>query len=627
MAAEESKEHAEGLSCEALITSNPSADRPDESSPFTYDTLDDPNQKIRLAIIHPGDWQAEIDCTLHTVSLESQPVYKALSYVWGDSEECKNIRLNRRDFAVTMNLYKALRRIRQEHEDLTIWIDAICINQNGDTEKSHQVALMKTIYSNCEEALLFLQEISVCDDWDSKTPPTSRAAKAAFELLDIFAQGKHFDELPCFVKDSDDRLFVSEQYDFHFQSIDYLSGLTWWTRIWTVQEAVLPSRATLVWASEQLPTESLFAAITSWHHHSANCCSSYYWSMRSTTIICMDDLQDSAWAIMNVRSEIRHQRCIGLPYARSFCAGKAASDPRDLCFAVLGLVNPWDADGPLIPDYSMPVRKALVASTMRILSTASWNFVGRRTVSRRVGLPTWIPDWAVSTIHINDLECDFRIEQSLFHSSGNSKWEFKFMDDSLLLKALRVDALKILGSFYESVDGNVYTLRRWMGMMTITELPQLSDIDDAVDSFWRTAIHDLHGIGYSQRRASVTDYREFSAALRALSTPLADIHDPILYANLVRSMDCSFGRRFFMTEGGTPGLGYPQAQAGDEVYVLLGCDVPYLLRRCEEKVSPEGIDGRLPSFQVIGNCYLHGIMDGEALEGNWEKRIETIVLV
>lgn len=520
-----------------------------------------------------------------------------------------------------MNLYKALRRIRQEHEDLTIWIDAICINQNGDTEKSHQVALMKTIYSNCKEALLFLCETPVCDTWESKTPPTYEAAKAAFESLDFFAQNKHFDELPCFIKDSDGILLVSEQYDFHFRSIDYLSGLTLWTRIWTVQEAVLPSRATFVWASEHLPAEPHLAAVTSWYDHRELCCSFYYWNMEDTAPICMDNLRDSARAIMRLKSEIRCQKCIELSYARSTCAEKVASDQRDLCFAVLGLVNCWDADGLLIPDYSMPVRKALVTSTMRMLSTASWSFTGRRTESRRLGLPTWVPDWAVSTMHTANLTCDFRINSSLFHSSGNSKWEFQFRDDSLLSKALRVDALKVLGSSYETGDTDVYTLRRWMEMMSITEPPQLSGLDDAVDSFWRTAIHDLHGIGCSQRRETATDYQKFSAALRALSTPLADIHDPTFYANLMRSTDCSFRRRFFMTEGSTPGLGYPEAQAGDEVYVLLGCDVPYLLRRCDEKASLEGIDGELSSFQVIGNCYLHGIMDGEALEVDWEKRV------
>lgn len=280
---------------------------------------------------------------------------------------------------------------------------------------------MKTIYSKCEEALLFLGETPVCDTWESKTPPRSRVAKAAFELLDIFARNKHYDELPCFVKDSDGRLLVSKHYDFRLRSIGYLSNLTWWTRIWTVQEAILPSRATFVWESEQLPTESLFVAMTSWHDHRGHCCFSYYWSMEDMVVNCMDNLFNSAQTIMGLKYRIRHQKRIALPDARSSCAVKEASDQRDLRSAVLGLVNSWDEDGPLIPDYSMPVRKALVTSTMKMLSTASWSFMGRRTKSRRLGLPTWLPDWTVSTIHRHDLECDFRVSPDLFRSSGNSK--------------------------------------------------------------------------------------------------------------------------------------------------------------------------------------------------------------
>jgi hypothetical protein len=42
---------------------------------------------------------------------------------------------------------------------------------------------------------------------------------------------------------------------------------------------------------------------------------------------------------------------------------------------------------------------------------------------------------------------------------------------------------------------------------------------------------------------------------------------------------------------------------GDEVYVLLGGDVPRILRPTAEDKE----------FQFVGHCYVHGIMDGEAV--------------
>jgi hypothetical protein len=47
-----------------------------------------------------------------------------------------------------------------------------------------------------------------------------------------------------------------------------------------------------------------------------------------------------------------------------------------------------------------------------------------------------------------------------------------------------------------------------------------------------------------------------------------------------------------------------RARKGDQVWVLLGCSIPLVLRPWEHK----------DEFQVIGECYLHGYMNGEVQE-------------
>lgn len=49
-------------------------------------------------------------------------------------------------FSVTKNLHAALLRLRLEQEPRTLWVDAMCINQDDVAEKSFQVALMSDIY-------------------------------------------------------------------------------------------------------------------------------------------------------------------------------------------------------------------------------------------------------------------------------------------------------------------------------------------------------------------------------------------------------------------------------------------------------------------------------------------------
>ncbi|KAH9221724.1 hypothetical protein DL95DRAFT_381512, partial [Leptodontidium sp. 2 PMI_412] len=51
------------------------------------------------------------------------------------------------------NLYQALFHLRGLHEDVSwepflVWADALCINQSDDTEKTHQVQQMKSVYEN-----------------------------------------------------------------------------------------------------------------------------------------------------------------------------------------------------------------------------------------------------------------------------------------------------------------------------------------------------------------------------------------------------------------------------------------------------------------------------------------------
>lgn len=79
--------------------------------------------------------------------------YMALSYTWGAPDNENFVILcGTTTIPVTKNCYSALRHIRQEmaqEEDrsLAIWIDAICINQNDQREKEHQIPMMDFIYS------------------------------------------------------------------------------------------------------------------------------------------------------------------------------------------------------------------------------------------------------------------------------------------------------------------------------------------------------------------------------------------------------------------------------------------------------------------------------------------------
>ncbi|KAF8857796.1 hypothetical protein BDZ45DRAFT_674423 [Acephala macrosclerotiorum] len=85
----------------------------------------------------------------------------------------------------------------------------------------------------------------------------------------------------------------------------------------------------------------------------------------------------------------------------------------------------------------------------------------------------------------------------------------------------------------------------------------------------------------------------------------------LMYAHIVRSTK---GRRFFITENGYMGLGRPEV--GDEVWVLFGGDTPFVLR---PSTSDPGC------HLLVGDCYVHGLMDGEAMV-DVEEKTETVTL-
>jgi hypothetical protein len=69
-------------------------------------------------------------------------------------------------------------------------------------------------------------------------------------------------------------------------------------------------------------------------------------------------------------------------------------------------------------------------------------------------------------------------------------------------------------------------------------------------------------------------------------------------------------RRFFRTEKGYIGLGPPNTRVGDEVFILDGGTVPFLLR--SERESLRFFVGELHNpYTLVGDCYVYGIMDGE----------------
>jgi hypothetical protein len=83
-------------------------------------------------------------------------------------------------------------------------------------------------------------------------------------------------------------------------------------------------------------------------------------------------------------------------------------------------------------------------------------------------------------------------------------------------------------------------------------------------------------------------------------------------------------RTFFITKQGYLGLGPANIRSGDKFFILLGAPTPFILRDAGEREvrwmvhQPEYGSRQQECFEVVGDAYVHGLMDGEAMQ-EWKE--------
>lgn len=101
---------------------------------------------IRILTLLPGTWEDPIRTELRITGLSKPGSYSALSYTWntGDNDDqLMEITCNDLPISISYNLYLALQQLRDRDFPFRLWIDALCINQKDDSERTRQVSRPK----------------------------------------------------------------------------------------------------------------------------------------------------------------------------------------------------------------------------------------------------------------------------------------------------------------------------------------------------------------------------------------------------------------------------------------------------------------------------------------------------
>lgn len=587
--------------------------------------------QIRILDLLPyedGNNESLIKCELRIVALSDHPEFDALSYCWGVSNNNNNqqVQVSNIYKEISVNLHAALRRLRFRDRKRQLWVDQLCIDQANIDEKIHQVRMMSQIYSACRWCIIWFGDLK-----DGSTELSE--ASAAVGLIEFLAK-KH----AKLAWDPTRENFQKAARGIHSMSPEHQS---WWQRIWTYQEAILPRRKSIFWGPLVVSWETLTRAnhqrVTVGYPTSILLNISAFACPRPRHISsnCLKNLLLSVQWIDLVQSRRpREDLLLMMMETRSL---RDAHQPHDKVLGMLGLVSPQEAPYSHNCNYEDDLAHVYSASTLdMILARGLLPLLLNPRIRGGRGTPN-IPRWAIDLAYAPD-----HASNSFYHLWGYAKYNAcggRALDTEafqkamtgqptqhrvLGLKGVLIDTVNILADerlWIPKVRSNATTqnlttaipstLRVWralarscagQGPHGLTDL----ELDEA---FARLVLGDFlrNADLWVTRPADRNDIVKVLDVIndRCLWRDQRSIwpREDILYSQI-----CN--QTFFITQGGKMGIGHLDMEPGDQVWIFDGGNVPFLVRTRDEPST----------FDFVGGCYVQGIMYGEAFE---DRNIEA----
>lgn len=571
----------------------------DSSTNYQYEPL--PAHHIRCMFLLPGSFGADIHIMPFTVELGNlqRPSYHALSYVWGDPDRDHHAIVelgeSQRALPITQNLWIALQHLRHPSAYRTLWVDAICINQEDIEERNNQVSRMADIYSAAEKVFVWLgpegdnsslalkslkslaSKIEV--NWDNDTIRPSTEQDTGTVWLDL-NQPAPFDEAA-------------------YKSIVCFLDRPWFGRLWIWQEVLLAAdRAQIICGAKRMTWLALRKALVCLRRR-----------REPENVRGFAQTVERSWRICQLQGE-SGLLDLSLPYVLHQTRNAQCSDQRDRIYAVLNLV-PESLRLGIQPDYNKSVFDVFWDVTIGDFKRGDASLLTHCELSDGTRyMPSWIPNWS-------DPKVCVRIWAP--RACWRSRLDATILDDHVL--AIKgVCAARITSHFPVLPDRNPPFERDhdWLMNTIIIARAFLRLVPDDLkdEMICRTLCNNLFTDRFEPRDGAYLDFQETIAQFLELTDKTIKVSSKTLessaaYEKVVRQQ--ARGRALIITDNGrSVGLAPQECRENDYVVVLLGCQSPLILRQIE--------NGR---HIIVGECYVQGLMNGEALLGplpeNWKQ--------
>ncbi|KAJ4196912.1 hypothetical protein NW759_016399 [Fusarium solani] len=583
-----------------------------------YEPLPGPGW-FRLLVIEP--WRADNDglrCNLRAVRLDDAAgKYSALSYCWTQPVRgaVQGLVCNGLAIDVGENLRLALENTRYSTLPRIVWVDALCINQDDLAERNQQVQLMGKIYQQAIETIVWLGDVFPRGPTRPEFDAICKVVKAWDKSLRPFYESRNGKGKLCRHEPGISRGQSSWSGPRAFDAylVSDLFGCPWFERRWVIQEVALARTAVIKVpaAAIQWKWIGLAAGIIRTNHD---------WLINSYR---MPNLYN-AYLISRLSTHGPLPPLdLGLLSLLRLTTGFKTTEKLDVVFALLGFLNrQGESSSSRSSSEAVRVDYSLSESELGILVAESHMAQSRRPLSflsDAVGVsekPTWSPRWThkmasmLDPWSLNDDTDAFNPAKGLsfkrFQSTDPS--QLKVEGVQLSQVAWRTATFGPREDFNSIMADLIRMLHRCHGGWDIWNA---STIPAVVRTF--CGERDRYG-----GRAKHLDHlaTQFSDFIRTWSRCHPDdfpelgqvMNSERFYSGgrgMMAWVDAAetvcLGRCLFYTTSGHIGLGPGDTALDDVVCIVGGAVMPIVVR-------PLG-----DHFGIVGDCYVNGVMDGEAV--------------
>ncbi|OAG05116.1 uncharacterized protein CC84DRAFT_1187957 [Paraphaeosphaeria sporulosa] len=332
---------------------------------------------------------------LKKFALAHAPHFYSASYTWGAKAYSGTvIELKTGQLPVLQGLLPFLRMVSRHedfHDEDWWWIDSLSINLADGQEREQQVQIMADIYKKARRAMVWLGE----EVEDGSDCTGAIDFLHYLQNLQPLFSGKNAE----YVRNN----LRSSGMSVQWASVSNLLSRPWWTRVWTLQEMILPREVKFFCGNTSISRGKFKAAM-----YSIFLCSVGDRDMEVELI--PRQAFDTAFNRRRVHQWHVHPKARGIALVAvlAYLGNHSATDSRDRVYSVLGIITARDRKLIGKPEYTTTVQhqySKLVRSfydeyqNLDILcfSHLFSRYSGPSDPGYENAVPSWAPDWRVYT--------------------------------------------------------------------------------------------------------------------------------------------------------------------------------------------------------------------------------------